>query len=51
MPIRSTGEFGELHVKMLVNFPKKLTPQQIQLVEHIFPADGNYKTWKNSEDL
>jgi DnaJ-class molecular chaperone len=24
MPIRGTGEFGELHVKMLVNFPKEL---------------------------
>lgn len=27
MPVRSTGEFGDLHAKMLVNFPKKLTPR------------------------
>jgi len=26
MPIRHTGEYGELHVKMLVSMPKKLTP-------------------------
>lgn len=27
MPIRNSGEYGELHVKMLVSLPKKLTPQ------------------------
>lgn len=37
MPIRGTGEFGELHVKLLVNFPKELTEKQKQLVELIFP--------------
>jgi len=25
MPIRGTGEFGDLHVKMIVTFPQKLT--------------------------
>lgn len=28
MPIRGTGEFGELHVKLIVNFPKELTEKQ-----------------------
>ena len=36
MPIRGTGDFGELHVKMIVNFPKELTDKQKQLVELIF---------------
>jgi|LakMenEpi03Aug12_release.lakeMendotaPanAssembly.Ray.scaffolds.fasta_scaffold378524_2 DnaJ-class molecular chaperone len=37
MPIRNSRNFGELHVKLIVNFPKKLTPKQIELVEQIFP--------------
>ena len=37
MPIRGTGRFGEMHVKLIVNFPKKLSPKQIELVEMIFP--------------
>lgn len=39
MPIRGTGEFGELHVKMLVNFPKDLNDKQKQLVDLIFPEN------------
>jgi DnaJ-class molecular chaperone len=29
MPIRHLGEFGDLHVKMQVVFPKKLSKKQI----------------------
>lgn len=28
MPIRGTGDYGELHVKMLVNFPRELNDKQ-----------------------
>ena len=27
MPIKNTGDYGELHVKLMVIFPKKLTSQ------------------------
>lgn len=37
MPIRGTSDYGELHVKMIVNFPKELTERQKQLVDLIFP--------------
>ena len=37
MPIRGTGQYGDLHVKLLVKFPTKLTPKQIELVDLIFP--------------
>lgn len=37
MPIRGTNDFGDLHVKMLVNFPKDLTDRQRQIIEMIFP--------------
>lgn len=37
MPIRGTTDYGELHVKMIVNFPKDLTERQKQLVDLIFP--------------
>jgi DnaJ-class molecular chaperone len=37
MPIRSTGDFGDLHVKLLVNLPKKLSDKQRLLIDKIFP--------------
>ena len=37
MPIRGTSDYGELHVKMLVNFPRELNDKQKQLVDLIFP--------------
>lgn len=41
MPIRhSGGDFGELHVKMIVNFPSELSAKQKELVNKIFPDDG-----------
>lgn len=36
MPIRGTGDFGELHVKMQVVFPKQLSDKQKQLAMQIF---------------
>ena len=33
MPVRNSyGDFGELHVKMIVTFPTALTPKQKELV-------------------
>jgi len=33
------GEFGEMHVKCIVNFPTKLTKRQKELVHLIFPDE------------
>jgi DnaJ-related protein SCJ1 len=33
MPIRGTSDFGDLHVKMIVNFPAKLTDKQKEIVK------------------
>lgn len=45
MPIKdSGGDFGELHVKMIVGFPTELTAKQKELVNKIFPDDGSEKT-------
>ena len=42
MPIRdSYGDYGELHVKMIVTFPTELTNKQKDLVEKIFPGDDH----------
>lgn len=38
MPVKhSGGDFGEMHAKMLVNFPTRLSPRQKELLEKIFP--------------
>ena len=40
MPVRNSGgDFGELHVKLIVNFPASLSANQIELVKKIFPID------------
>ena len=40
MPIRNSGgDFGELHVKLIVTFPASLSANQIDLVKKIFPID------------
>ncbi len=39
MPIRYSDAYGEMQVKMLVNFPKSLSQQQKQLIELIFPEN------------
>jgi DnaJ-class molecular chaperone len=39
MPIKNQDTFGELHAKMMVVFPTKLTQRQKELVELIFPDD------------
>ena len=40
MPVRNSGgDFGELHVKLIVNFPASLSANQIKLVKKIFPID------------
>ena len=40
MPIRNSGgDFGELHVKLIVTFPVSLSANQIDLVKKIFPID------------
>lgn len=41
MPIKNTGgdSFGELHAKLLVAFPSKLSARQKELIELIFPDD------------
>ena len=36
MPKRGTGEFGELHVKLIVTMPKKLSNKQKELAARIF---------------
>ena len=37
MPIRgSGGDYGELHVKLIVNFPTRLSPRQKELAHKIF---------------
>ena len=42
MPIRhSGGDFGELHVKMIVSFPAELNQKQKDLIEKIFPGDSS----------
>ena len=38
MPKRNAySEFGDLHAKMIVNFPKSLTEEQKKLIEKILP--------------
>lgn len=37
MPIRGSQQFGELHVKLIVGFPAKLSPTQKEMIEKIFP--------------
>lgn len=40
MPIKNQdGIFGDLHVKMLVDFPTRLNSKQKELVKLIFPDD------------
>jgi DnaJ-class molecular chaperone len=40
MPIKSVdGSFGELHAKLLIQFPTKLTARQKELVAQIFPDE------------
>lgn len=37
MPVRgSGGDYGELHVKLIVNFPSRLSPQQREIALKIF---------------
>ena len=50
MPIRGTGEYGELHVKMIVNFPSKLSPRQIEIVQKIF-SHSNKQEKVSSDEL
>ena len=40
MPIKHRdGDFGELHAKILVQFPLKLSARQKELIEQIFPDE------------
>lgn len=42
MPIRNSGgDYGDLHVKLLVTFPQKLSPRQRTLIEKIFGNDSD----------
>lgn len=49
MPIRSIGEFGDLHVKLQVVLPKKLSDKQRLLVEKIFPDPTTVQSQQFSE--
>ena len=40
MPVKHRdGRFGDLHAKMMVQFPSKLTERQKELVNLIFPDE------------
>ncbi len=40
MPIKNVdGSFGDLHAKLLITFPSKLTARQKELVAKIFPDE------------
>lgn len=40
MPVKNRDNmFGDLHAKLIVNFPNKLSKRQMELVELIFPEE------------
>jgi len=42
MPVKNQdNKFGDLHVKIMVDFPTKLTQKQKELVKLIFPEDSD----------
>ena len=48
MPIKGVDDaYGELHAKLMVNFPTKLSKKQKELVKKIFPRDGDWENFQN----
>ena len=42
MPVKNReGKFGDLHVKLMVEFPTKLSMKQKELIKQIFPEEGD----------